>query len=86
MGLRSHLAASLVALALLSVPNVDRDDCSNVDGRYSTAVAKLASAVHAYEKCVVTSNQRDDCAAEIQALDDAHDDFADAVADAKDCQ
>ena len=78
--------ASLVALALLAAPDTDKADCSHVADRYTAAAAKVVDALHLYEKCVAASDKRDDCAAEIQALDTAHDDFADAVDDAKACE
>jgi hypothetical protein len=78
--------ASLLALAVLAAPNPDRGDCSTVGERYAVAVAKVVEALRAYEKCVAASDKRSDCAAEMQAVDTAHDDFADVVEDAKDCQ
>jgi len=84
---RSHcLSGGLVALALLTVPNADKIDCSNVADRYKAAVAQIVDALRSYATCVAASDKRDDCAAEMQALDDAHDDFADAVADSKSCR
>ena len=84
--MQSPAVAGLVVLALLAVPNPDRADCGNIGGRYGSAVARLGEALRAYMGCVAASDRRHDCAAEMQALDDAHDDFAEAVADAKDCQ
>jgi hypothetical protein len=78
--------ASLIALAVLAAPSPDRTDCSTVGARYAAAVAKVIETLHSYEKCVASSEKRTDCAAEMQALDSAHDDFADAVDDAKECQ
>jgi hypothetical protein len=80
------LSAGLVALALLVAPNVDKADCGNVADRYAAAVAEVVNALRSYATCVAASDKRDDCAAQMQALDDAHDDFADAVADAKTCR
>jgi hypothetical protein len=80
------LSAGLVALALLVAPDADKADCGNFAARYTTAVAEVADALRVYAECVATSDKHDDCAAQIQALDNAHDDFADAVADAKECQ
>jgi hypothetical protein len=77
--------ASLLALAVLATPNPDRSDCATVGERYAGAVAKVTEALRTYEKCVAASERRNDCAAEMQALDTAHDDFTDAVDDAKDC-
>jgi hypothetical protein len=78
--------ASLLALAILAVPNPERIDCSTVGARYVGAVAKVVETLRIYEKCVVSSEKRTDCAEEMQALDTAHDDFADVVDDAKACQ
>ena len=78
--------ASLLALAVLAAPSPQRIDCSTIGARYTGAVAKVMEALRTYEKCVASSEKRTDCAAEIQALDTAHDDFADVVDDAKDCQ
>jgi hypothetical protein len=80
------LSAGLVALALLTVPDAGKGECGAVADRYMAAVAQVVDALRSYAKCVAASDKRDDCAAEIQALDNAHDDFADAVADAKACQ
>ena len=78
--------ASLLALAVLAAPNPNRIDCSTVGARYAGAVARVMETLRSYEKCVASSEKRADCAAEMQALDTAHDDFADAVDDAKECQ
>jgi len=89
-----NLAAGVIALALLAAPNTELADCGNAADRYTAAVTKVIGALRNYESCVSSSAKRDarrdakgdDCAAEMQALDDAHDNFADAVADAKTCQ
>ena len=81
-----RISAGLVALALLAVPDAHRAECANTADRYTAAVAALIDALRSYEKCVSAGDKRDDCAAEMQALDDAHDDFADAVADLKACR
>jgi hypothetical protein len=81
------LSASLVLLAVATTPNVDKDaNCTNIGGRRTAAIAKVTDALQAYQKCVVSGDNNKDCADEMQALDDAHDDFADALADAKACQ
>ena len=80
------LPAAMVVLAVLAAPNLDNADCGSVADRYTGAVSHVADALAAYQRCVSHSNQREDCAAEMQALDDAHDAFADAVADAKECR
>ncbi len=85
-----NLSAGVIALALLAAPNTELADCGNAADRYTAAVTKVIGALRSYESCVSSSAERDarrdDCAAEMQALDDAHDNFADAVADAKTCQ
>ncbi len=80
------LAAGLVAFALLVAPDADKPDCGRVADRYTAAIARVVDAVQTYAKCVAASDKRDDCANEMQALDNAHDDFAEVVADAKSCQ
>ena len=80
------LSAGLVALALLAAPDADKADCSHLADRHTAAVAKVVEALRSYEKCVSSGDARNDCAAEMQALDTAHDDFADTVDDAKTCQ
>jgi hypothetical protein len=82
----NSLTAGVLTLALFTAPNTERADCGNAADRYTAAVAQVIGAMRSYAVCVAASAKRDDCAAEIQALDNAHDDFADAVADAKDCQ
>ncbi len=85
-----NLSAGVIALALLAAPNTELADCGNAADRYTAAVTKVIDALRTYESCVASSAKRDarrdDCGAEMQALDDAHDNFADAVADAKTCQ
>ena len=80
------LHASLLAVALLAAPNANRAECGNTANRYTTAVAKVIEALRVYEKCVSASDKQHDCAAEMQTLDTAHDDFVDALDDARDCQ
>lgn len=76
----------MVVLALLAAPDADKADCGNLADRYTAAVSEVVDALRSYAKCVAMSDRRDDCAAQMQALDNAHDDFADAVADAKACR
>jgi hypothetical protein len=88
------LSVGAVLLALLVAPNTERADCGNAADRYDAAVAKVMGALHAYATCVSSNAKRrtkgatkgNDCTEEMQALDNAHDDFADAVADAKGCR
>ena len=80
------LSAGLFALALLVAPNADKAECGNLADRYTAAVAEVVDALRSYARCVAASDKRDDCATQMQALDHAHDNFADAVADAKVCR
>jgi len=84
------ISAGLLVLSVLTAPNVDRADCGNLANRYTAAVSSVITALRSYESCIAATAKRggtdDDCAAEMQALDDAHDRFADAIADAKSCQ
>jgi hypothetical protein len=80
------LSTGLIALALLTAPDVHKADCGNLADRYTAAAAKVIDALRSYEKCVSSGDKHDACAAEMQALDNAHDDFADAVADSKSCR
>lgn len=74
-------AAVIAALAVVSPPNTDPDDCAAATEHYKPTVEAVMSALHKYESCVSASNGRDHCGTEIQALDNAHDDFDDAVSD-----
>ena len=78
--------AGLIAMVVLAAPSPERIDCGTVGARYDAAIAKVVETLRAYEKCVASSDKQNDCSAEMQALDTAHDDFADAVDDAKDCR
>jgi hypothetical protein len=80
------LSTGLAAFALLVAPNADKADCGRLADRYSAAAAKVIEALRGYEKCVSSGDKHDDCAAAMQALDTAHDDFADVVDDAKSCK
>lgn len=77
---------SLVAVALLATPDVDKLDCPAANEEYTTTVNKLIETIRSYEKCVSSGDKHNDCSAEMQAVDSAHDDFADAIADLKECK
>ena len=77
----SSAAASLLMLAVIVAPTADNPDCRTATKQYDDAVAKLKTALGDYENCVNNSRGRNDCAAEIKALDDAHDDFEEVVVD-----
>jgi hypothetical protein len=79
-------SAGLIALVLLTAPDVEKADCGNIADRHTAAAAKVIEALRSYEKCVASGDRRDDCAAEMQTLDSAHDDFADVVDDVKTCK
>lgn len=80
------LSGGLIAVVLLVAPNTEQADCSNAAGRYAAAAGHVLEALHTYEKCIAAGPGSGDCAAPMQALDDAHDNFADAVADMAGCQ
>ena len=80
------IQASLIALVVLAAPTPERVDCSAIGARYEGAVAKVMEALRTYERCVASSERQKDCSDEMQALDTAHDDFADVVDDAKECR
>jgi hypothetical protein len=82
----SSLIAGGIALVLLTAPNADIADCGHAADAYSVAVAKVLEALRSYGKCIAASSMRDNCAAEMQALDDAHDNFVDALGNAKGCR
>ena len=85
MNLLSSVAAPIVALALIAVPHTKAADCTSAESRYTAAVGGVVEALRRFEACVAASNKRDDCTKEFEALDSAHDDFADAVEDLKTC-
>ncbi|HEX3862944.1 MAG TPA: hypothetical protein VHY35_14745 [Stellaceae bacterium] len=80
------LSLSLVTVALLTAGEPDKSDCSAANQQYTATVNKVIEAARAYEKCVSAGDKHSDCSTEMQALDSSHDDFADAVADLKDCK
>jgi hypothetical protein len=80
MQVRTHaFSGMLVALTLTSPPIADRD-CRAASERHERAVSEVIDALRAYEKCVVSSQQRNDCSRQMDELDSAQDEFADAVA------
>jgi hypothetical protein len=76
-----RLGPPMVTAMLLIAPSPDALDCANAMSAYNAALAKLRSALGTYQRCIEESNGRDKCAGEIQALDQAHDNFEDALAD-----
>jgi hypothetical protein len=82
---RNLYAAGLLTVALLPVPHTERADCASLAERRNMAAAKVIEALRSYEKCIAATDKRYDCDAEMQALDDAHDDLSDAITDLKPC-
>jgi hypothetical protein len=76
-------AAGMITLALVSPPATGAGDCSTAGDAFQAALSKVTSALRNYEQCVSASKGQDKCAAEMQQLDDAHDDFEEAVNDYK---
>ena len=82
MRARLHAAAGwIAALAVVTPPQAEPPDCAGATEQYKTMVEAVTGALRKYEACVSGSNARDHCEAEMQALDNAHDDFDDAVTD-----
>jgi len=50
-------------------------DCPTTGDAFQAALTKVTNALRQYEQCVSASKGQDKCAAEMQQLDDAHDDF-----------
>ena len=74
-----YTAPALILIAAVVSPPTDTSDCNSAGQEYGKAVASATAALRKYEDCISASHGRSDCAAEIEALDNAHDDFADAV-------
>jgi hypothetical protein len=73
----------LVQLALISPHASGTGDCGTASDAYQAAVTKVVNALRTYEQCIQASHGKDKCSAEMQQLDDAHDDFEDAVGEFK---
>jgi hypothetical protein len=81
MKIRLHTLSGLaVALTLTSPPTAD-PDCRAASERREAAVSEVIDALRAYEKCILSSQKRDDCARQLDELDSAHDEFADEVSE-----
>ena len=72
-------SAAMITLAVVSPPTTGTGDCQSAGEAFQAVVAKVTNALRAYEQCVSASKGQDKCSAEMQQLDDAHDDFEDAV-------
>jgi len=77
------ISAAMMTLALVSPPASGAGDCSTANDAFQAALAKVVNALRGYEQCVSESKGKDKCSAEMQAVDDSHDDFEDAVNDYK---
>jgi hypothetical protein len=81
MKTRLHaFSGMVVALTLTSPPIADRD-CRAACERREGAVSQVIDALRAYEKCILSSQRRDDCSRLKDELDSAQDEFADAVSE-----
>ena len=76
-------ATALFTLALVSPPGTGVLNCASANDTFKAAMTKVVEALRAYEQCIAASKGKEKCAAEMQALDDAHDDLEDAVDDLK---
>ena len=72
-------SAAVVVLALASPPATGIADCQNAGDAFQAVLAKVVNALRGYEQCIAGSNGKDKCTAEMQAVDNAQDDFEDAV-------
>jgi len=82
MQIQLHAPAGLVvaALTLTSPPIADRG-CRVASERREAAVSEVFNALRAYEKCILSGQNRDDCSRQFDDLYSAHDEFADSVAE-----
>jgi hypothetical protein len=76
-------SAAMITLAVVSPPTAGTGDCQSAGEAFQAALAKVTNALRGYEQCVSASKGQDKCSAEMQQIDDAHDDFEDAVNDYK---
>jgi hypothetical protein len=81
MKIRLHaFTGMMVALTLTSPPNAARD-CRAASERHEAAVSEVIEALRACEKCVRSRQNRDDCAVQMDELNSAHVEFAEAVSE-----
>jgi hypothetical protein len=79
MGIRLRtFSGMVVALAVTSPPITDRE-CRAASERREVAVSEVINALRAYEKCIVSGQKQDACSSQIDELDSAQDEFADAA-------
>jgi hypothetical protein len=79
MKFRLHAFSGVVVALTLTSPPVAERDCRIASERREAAVAQVLNALRAYEKCILSGQKRDDCYHQIDELDSAQDEFADAV-------
>lgn len=72
-------SAAVVILALVSPPATGIADCQSAGDAFQAVLAKVVNALRGYEQCIASSNGKNKCTTEMQAVDDAQDDFEDAV-------
>jgi hypothetical protein len=75
----SAFSGIMIALTVTSPPITDRD-CRAASERREGAVSQVVDALRAYQRCILSGQKRDDCSSQIDELDSAQDEFADAVA------
>jgi hypothetical protein len=81
MKFRLHaFSGAMVALTVTSPSIADRD-CRAASERRERAVSEAIEALRAYQKCILSDQKQDDCSNEIDELDSAQDEFADAVSE-----
>jgi hypothetical protein len=81
MKFRMHAFSGLMVALTLTSPPITERDCRAASERRDAAVAQVIDALRAYEKCVLSGRNRDDCAGQLDELDSAHDEFADAISE-----
>jgi hypothetical protein len=74
------LSGLVVALTLTSPPIADRT-CRAASERRDAAVSGVIDSLRAYEQCLLSGQKRDDCSHQMDELDSADDEFADAVSE-----
>ena len=73
------LLGTVLALMLVVPPDTGSEDCRQAKADYQSSLAEVRDALRAFARCVAASHGRDPCTADMQTLDDADDDFEDAV-------
>jgi hypothetical protein len=81
MKFRLHAFSGLAVALTLTSPPIADPDCRAASERREAAVSEVIDALRAYEKCILSSHNREDCASQLDELDSAHDEFADEVSE-----